>query len=344
MSEGFIPVQGLSPEHNLETRVFTNLNGDVVHREGVFKGSPTIYGAVQEVDLTPQAARVVIYDALGNIITDSTANAARNMLVNAAGTAIGSASVHGEEALLVSDQHHPDDDFFGFAEHDISGSVNNVDMWGGPTDIQPEPVPAGFPLWVVSDSIEDDIDKGGGTPGTGAWTHMTHYLNTAGVVSNVTVNMNGTTPVDTGVTDCMFVNQSHHPSVGTNLVGVGNVDCTNGSGGAVVSRVGASGNQSMSTMKQVPAGQRLIVNGWKCTGTASTTKISLCRIRSTSHHDGNNPGVYHFIDSDRVKDFSTPWIPLRRIINSLATIKISAWTTGTISVNGRWSGYLEPNP
>jgi len=237
----------------------------------------------------------------------------------------------------------PNEDlFFGFGEHDLA-SGNNLDVWGGPTDIQPEPVTAGYALFVESDSIQDDTDVGAGVPGTGAHVIHIHYLDTSGAEKSVSATLNGTTPVNTGVTDCMFVQQHHVTSFGTGggIVSAGNIDCTNTSGGAVVSRVSAAGNQSMSTMRQVPAGKKLIVTGWHTYGVAATTKIANLRLRSTAHDGVLNRGVYHFHDSSRVKDSSSGHIPLQFECPPLATIKISGWTTGTISVAGRWGGYLE---
>jgi len=227
--------------------------------------------------------------------------------------------------------------FFGFGEHSISGSSNNVDIWGGPTDTQPEPDTGGFALFVTSSSTSDDGDPAG----VGAQTVHIHYLDTSGAEQSVSATLNGTTEVDTGVSDCMFVQQHHITAVGSNNVAVGDVDCLAGSGGAVISRVSAAGNQSMSTMKQVPAGCRLTVTGWHAYGVAGTTKIANIRIRSSAHDEVLNTGVYYFHDSARVKDSTSGEVPLSVIVPALAVIKISAWTTGTIDVGARWSGYIE---
>jgi len=225
--------------------------------------------------------------------------------------------------------------FFGFGEHSFSGVSINEDVWGGPTGIQPEPDTAGYALWIVSSSTDD------ASGGNGAEVVQAHYLDTAGAEQTVSANCDGQNPVNTGVTDCMFVNEHHVISHnGTGIIATGNVDCTKGSGGAVVSRVTAAGNQSMSTMKQVPAGKELVVVGWHIYGTASTTKIANLRIRSSAHNGVLNPGVYHFHDSGRVKDSSSGRILLEFVCPALATVKISAWTTGTIDVTARWRGVL----
>lgn len=229
------------------------------------------------------------------------------------------------------------DEFSGFGEQSISNAQNNYDIWGGASATQPEPNTSGYALYVKSDNAADDGDPAG----TGARTVHVHYLDTGGVPRSVTATLNGTTEVDTGVTDCMFVQQHHIVTVGSGLVAAGNVDCLAGSGGSVVSRIAASGNQSMSTMRQVPAGFQLVLTGWRGAGVAATTKIANLRIRASEHDGVTNPGVYHFIDSVRVKDNATGEIPILHVVPPLATVKVSAWTDGTIDVGASWVGYLQ---
>jgi hypothetical protein len=269
---------------------------------------------------------------------DPTSGAGKVLLVDENGNPVTIVSQADQKVLRVSYLPPAANVFFGFGEHEYSGTKTNADLWGGPTDIQPEPDTGGYALYIKSDSTDDD------TTGDGAQTIHVHYLDTAGAEQTVSADCNGTAEVDTGIADCMFVNQHHViDHNGTGLVATGNIDCLAGSGGAVVSRITAAGNQSMSTMKQVPAGKTLVVTGWHVYGTAATTKIANLRLRSSAHDGVLNAGVYHFHDAARVKDSSSGHIPLQFTCPSLATVKISAWTTGTIDCTGRWSGYLENN-
>lgn len=225
--------------------------------------------------------------------------------------------------------------FFGYGEHEFSGTKTNADVWGGPTDIQPEPDTGGYELWVESDSTDDDAG------GDGAAVVNIHYLDTSGDQQTVSATLDGQTPVDTSVADCMFVNQHHVTSHnGTGIIATGNIDCTSGTGGDVVSRITALGNQSMSTMKQVPTGKILVVTGWHAYGTAATTKIANLRLRSSAHDGVLNAGIYNFHDSIRVKDSASGHIPLQFVCPALAVVKVSGWTTGSIDVTSRWSGVL----
>jgi hypothetical protein len=49
VTESSVPINGTNPAQSLETAEFTNSNGDVVQREGVFIGSPTNFSAKAEV-------------------------------------------------------------------------------------------------------------------------------------------------------------------------------------------------------------------------------------------------------------------------------------------------------
>lgn len=225
----------------------------------------------------------------------------------------------------------------GFGEVDISGAADNVDIWQGPTPVQPEPETGGYSLFVESASAAD------AAAGTGVRTARVHYLDTAGVEQSVDVTMTGTTPVDTLVDDCMFVNNFHALTVGSGLVAAGNIDCTQGSGGTVVSRILAAGNWALSTMRQVPAGKNLCISGWHAVGTAGTVKEAIIRLRATNHGFDVFPGVYLFKDTARVKDNATGLLTFDpiEIIPALATVKVSAWTTGAINVAASWRGWLE---
>lgn len=238
-------------------------------------------------------------------------------------------------ALAVKNSFPVDDFFLGFGEVDVTSAVNNVDLWEGPTLIQPEPDPSGYSVWVVSSDPNDTLG------GSGIQSVEIHCLNIAGVEQLTTISLNGTTPVDSGMTDCMFVNDFHATAVGANLVAVGNVDATIGSGGTVVSRIGISGNKALSTMRQIPAGKNLILTGWFACGVATTVKIANIRLRASQHNGSVMPGVYHYLSNCRVKDFASPFIPLNYRIHPLATIKVSAWTAGSISLSSQWNGYLE---
>lgn len=104
MTSGSIPVHGTNPAKVLDTAIVTTSEGSV-HREVVVNGDPTDPDALQAVDPTPKAARVVIYDAAGNAITDSAANALKGLLVTEDGVAVSVDDVH-SALVFVGISHH----------------------------------------------------------------------------------------------------------------------------------------------------------------------------------------------------------------------------------------------
>ena len=230
-----------------------------------------------------------------------------------------------------------------FGRQVITSAKTNVDIWGGPTDTQPEPDTSGYALFVKSDDAQDDTDVGAGVPGTGAHTVHIHYMDTAYAEQTVSASLNGTTEVDTGVTDCIFVTEHHVTGFGAGggIVATGNIDCLAGSGGAVVSRVQAAGNQSMSTMCVVPAGKKMELRGWHAYGTAATTKLASIRPRASMHDGVSNPGVYHFLGDGEFKDFSSPWLSMSDTLPEKVAMKMSGWTTGAITIGGGYFGWFE---
>ena len=77
MTDSRLPV-GSSGEY-LDTQEVTTDVG-AVHREVVIKGSPTLPNALQEVDEASKAARGILYDANGNVISSASAAPAADAL------------------------------------------------------------------------------------------------------------------------------------------------------------------------------------------------------------------------------------------------------------------------
>lgn len=228
--------------------------------------------------------------------------------------------------------------FEGFADKEFAGVVSNADVWVGPTDIQPEPVTAGYQPNLISSSVDDDAG------GDGVLKVEVHYIDTAGAQQDEIVTLNGQTQVLMVATDVMFINGMHTTElVGTGIAAAGNIDARNVT--TVVARMALTTNLALSTMRMVPAGKMLLVAGWHCEGVAAAVKEAKIRIRSTTHREKatNQPGIYHFFDSARVKDSSSGFLhfPKPIEIQPLSTIKISAWTDGIIDLSSSWRGWLE---
>jgi hypothetical protein len=232
----------------------------------------------------------------------------------------------------------------GYGEVSIALTSDNIDVWT-PGGVQPEPDTSGYTPYVKSTSAADTA------AGTGARKVMVHYLDTDGVAHMGWATMNGVSEVafttkDGGgsvITNCMFVQNHHNVMLGSGGVAAGDVDVVAGTSGPVVSRVPEAGNFALSTMRQVPVGHKLAIYGWHASATAGNTKEAVVRVRASQMGGEVFPGVYHFLDTVRLKDSSSGWLPFAvpKIIPALATVKISTWTTGAISVHSTWRGRLE---
>ncbi len=302
----------------LDTTKVTQTNGDSVHREVVVVASPETLAAYQEVDLAPLAARVILYDLAGNP-PDAIA-------------------IHDGYSLKVSSLAAPANGFEGYGEV-IGANGNNIDVWSGPTAVQPEPVPAGFTPNVISTSANDDVS------GAGVSEVTIHYLDTAGAEQVGTFTMNGQTQVNhPSITDCMFINEFFASELDGGLVAAGRIDVRNST--TVMNSIPVAGNWAMSTMRQVPAGKQLCVDFWHASSAVGAGgKQATVRLRSTSSRDGtaSDAGLYLFKDTFILRDSTgapRSFNP-KLIVPALSTIKTSTWTSGAVDVAATWSGWLE---
>jgi hypothetical protein len=103
---------------------------------------------------------------------------------------------------------------------DISSGTVPEDMWeGGGSYVWPA---AAAVVTLASDSIEDDIDKGGAVPGTGAHTVQVQGLDANWNYQEETVTMNGTATVSS-VNTFIRVFRLKAETVGTNEANVGTI-------------------------------------------------------------------------------------------------------------------------
>jgi hypothetical protein len=220
MADDFVPIPGLNPAKNLETFEFTNNNGDAVNREGVFVGSPTNADAMQEVDETPQAARVILYDAAGIPITDSTANAARTLTVDPTTGDSAKVSPYGVQRASTA---------IGHAEISAGteGTYSNVHKFGkvaGATTTYTPICIGGIyrmpqvanvtALRVKAGDVADDVG------GAGARTITLQGLDETGALVNETIDTGGTSAGPNSTTTFLRLFRAFVATSGTYPVGV----------------------------------------------------------------------------------------------------------------------------
>jgi hypothetical protein len=233
-------------------------------------------------------------------------------------------------------------EYSGYGEVATGGTENNIDVWIA-DNTQPEPVPAGYQPTIVSSSVEDDPVKAEEAGvGTGIHSVEVHYIDTAGAEQEEEIALNGTAAVTMEADDVQFINRMYALDVGTGLVAAGNIDAKNAT--AVTARIGVAGNFALSSMRMVPTGFSLYINGWHASAvSAGGGKSATMRLRASYHEDEVTAGTYLFKDTVIVKETSSGWIPISPPLHvpAGATIKISTWTTGAMSVSGSWRGWLE---
>ena len=172
------------------------------------------------------------------------------------------------------------------------------DIWEGPTDAIPIPDPTGVSLEIVSNDSNDTL------LGSGANLVQFYYIDTSGAeVISSPMALNGLTPVDTGITDCVYINsffvvQAGNVTIQGSAVAIGEVHLRDSSTGTVYSLIGPNGNQSLACSFMVPASKMFIVGVWSTSITG--TKVGSMRIRATATERGTSVPVFLFKDTFKI--------------------------------------------
>jgi hypothetical protein len=112
-------------------------------------------------------------------------------------------------------------------------------------------------IHAVSDSIEDDPDKGAGVPGTGAHSIKVFYINTSGALTSETIALNGAAAVISVATDVAFVIGAYVVDAGTGLAAVGQILIKNAAETVNLMEIAATQAQTFMGAFKVPTGYRL---------------------------------------------------------------------------------------
>ncbi len=227
-----------------------------------------------------------------------------------------------------------------------SGNVNvngedvaRTEDVGGPARL-PTPDSAGEQFTIVSDAAADNAS------GSGVRTVRLYIIRASdGAEHTEDITMNGTTGVDTVITDGMFINDMHGLTVGANGVAQGNITAVK-KGGTVADDlyqfIAEGGNKSLVPHRMVPAGHELYLVSWHCTQ-SQAGKRAAYKIRSTDMYGVLTEGVFNFKDplylggpdsSGEISLFYTP-------TPEYSIVKVSHWSdnAGTEGSCG-WYGVL----
>jgi len=225
-----------------------------------------------------------------------------------------------------------------FGERENMGTTaTGEDVWRGTATTIPIPSSSGEQMTLVSDDTQDT------TLGTGARRIKLHYIQAVtGAEMVETVDLDGTTPVDTVATDIMFINDIYTVLTGSNGVAEGDIIVyKKGAASTIYSMISAGGNKAMIPNRMVPAGHTLVMKGWHCE--EAQGKRCAIRIRSTDMRGVLLP-VFCFKDVAYLKQTASGMLELNDNIPALSIIKVSAWPDqAAAETSCSWWGELWPN-
>lgn len=160
---------------------------------------------------------------------------------------------------------------------DIDAAWEDVWSTGGtPTFLST----SGEHIHLVSDSVEDDPDKGGAVVGTGAHSVKVFYLDADGASQSETIAMNGTDAVISTATDIMFIIKAVVIDSGTGKTNAGTILVKNAAENATLATIAASESRSFNGFYRVPVGYRLDITSFKASSCIlATGAISLSYLR-----------------------------------------------------------------
>jgi hypothetical protein len=135
-------------------------------------------------------------------------------------------------------------------------------------------------IHLDSGSVEDDPDKGGGTPGTGAHEVTVYYIDSNGVLQHTHMAPNGTaTSAASTPTDVCFINGAYVTDAGTGLCAAGAITVRNAADDATIATIAAGQSQAFQALYQVPTGYAFDITGMRATSWIAASGASLSYVR-----------------------------------------------------------------
>ncbi len=222
-------------------------------------------------------------------------------------------------------------------------TANGEDIWRGneltpaPTShvLIPTPGSGGEQFTVVSESANDT------SAGSGAQSIRLEIIRLSdGGLYYEDIVMNGTSEVDTVITDGLFINDMFSLTVGATGVAEGHIKIyKKGTVGLVYNMIAAGGNKSLVPHRMIPGGYNMILHGWH--GEEVNTKHCTLRIRSTDMNGILIPGVFCFKGNCYVTQNTTGELDLYTHIPAYSIVKVSGWPDQATAISScGWWGIL----
>lgn len=229
--------------------------------------------------------------------------------------------------------------FYGFGERTVSGAVSSVPLWPT-TDALYLPSSAGVQLTIVSSSADD------ASAGTGIRTIRIVYLDANLAVQSELVTLNGLTPVLSVATNVRFVQSMNATSTGSVKAAVGDIKAgylTN-----TMDIIATGSLHSSSSVRMVPAGKVLYVNGWVVSSNSGTAAASVHVEFASTVINGVNYAdqglFFRFVEAATQDSSSSVVLPTAFPFPAGAIVGYNISSDKAASISGTWSGWLENAP
>jgi hypothetical protein len=226
--------------------------------------------------------------------------------------------------------------FNGYGQITTAGAVTTPSvLWPDGTYVFPPS--SGLQMSIVSTSANDTAG------GTGVQSVHIHYLDSNLAVQSEIVTLNGLTPVLTVATNIRFIQCMHINTIGSGKVAAGNIIASNS--GQNYSQIDAGYLRCSSSVRMVPAGQRLFVTsmyGGSTSGTASASAIISIASPSFEGHDFTNQSIFIPFANAAFQDGSaglTIPAPMEFTAGQAVGLTFTIDKAGTVV--GSWFGWLE---
>lgn len=226
-----------------------------------------------------------------------------------------------------------------FGERTTAGAETDHPVWANGAEIHVAP-PGGIDMYVVSTSPDDSFT------GPNVQRIDVHYVLDNLTEGEVTIEMNGTTPVKIRVPNLRFVQESYVLTFGANKVAAGTISVTDVTGAIEYEQIGEGRRRSESSFRMVPKDKELHVD-YLILGSSSGTAAAKAVIRLVSTrsggHDFLDPAVFLPLLSVGLQDRTVPLPDI--IVETLpegTIVGIEHTTDKAATITATWSGHLLP--
>lgn len=177
----------------------------------------------------------------------------------------------------------------------IAVVTTGVDVWAGIASTIPIPPDLGDLISIVSTSAEDT-----NITGTGIWVLYMYYIDAVdGLEKELLINLNGTTPVDTGVY-ARYINKMYSLSADGALGAVGTITAyKTGTPTTIYRQINPGGNTDLGCDFMVPGNRTMYLTEWKCSVAGAGKPVAM-RLRATMGERSGTitPRIFHTFDTD----------------------------------------------